>query len=159
MVDDLLVHKFGDQHYFLCVNASRSDADFEWICSQNDTTASVRNASADFSQFAVQGPRGKAVLQPLTPVNRDSLRYYGFVAGNVCGVETLIARTGYTGEDGFEVYLPVSESERIWSELLESGKRESLIPCGLGARNTLRLEAGMLLYGNDMNEETTPLEA
>jgi aminomethyltransferase len=159
LVDDLLVHKLGEEHYLLCVNAARREADFDWIRRQNDTRASVRNTSDDYTQLAVQGPRGKAVLQPLTPVNLDNLKYYWFTRGKVCGVESLVARTGYTGEDGFEVYLPVPESERIWSEILESGKKEGILPCGLGARNTLRLEAGMLLYGHDMNEETTPLEA
>ena len=159
LVDDLLVHRLGEEHYLLCVNASRREVDFEWICHQNDTRASVRNTSDDYTQLAVQGPRSKAVLQPLTAVNLDSLKYYWFARGAVCGVDSLVARTGYTGEDGFEVYLPVRESERIWNEILESGKKEEMLPCGLGARNTLRLEAGMLLYGHDMNEETTPLEA
>ena len=159
MVDDLLIHKMGAEHYFLCVNAGRREVDFDWIRSQNDTSANVRNTSDDYTQLAVQGPRSIAVLQSLTPLDLAALRYYWFARGEVCGVECIVARTGYTGEDGFEVYLPVSESETIWGGILESGKKEGIIPCGLGARNTLRLEAGMLLYGHDMNEETTPLEA
>ena len=159
LVDDLLVHKLSEEHYFLCVNASRREADFDWICRQNDTRSTVRNTSDQYTQLAVQGPRSKAVLQPFTSVELGSIRYYWLTHGKVAGTESLIARTGYTGEDGFEIYFPVAESERIWDEILESGKKEGALPCGLGARNTLRLEAGMMLYGHDINEETTPLEA
>ena len=159
LVDDLLIHRLEEQHYFLCVNAARREADFAWICLHNEVGARVRNTSDAYTQLALQGPRSLAVLQPLTSVDLTALKYYWFLRGTVCGVECLVARTGYTGEDGFEIYLPVSESERIWRELIEAGKAEGILPCGLGARNTLRLEAGMLLYGHDMNEETTPLEA
>jgi len=159
MVDDLLVHRVGEQSYFLCVNAARREADYDWITRHNDTGARVRNTSDDYAQLALQGPSSTAILQPLTSVNLSALKYYWFARGTVCAVECLVARTGYTGEDGFEVYLPVSESERIWNAIFEAGKSEGIVPCGLGARNTLRLEAGMLLYGHDMNEETTPLEA
>ena len=158
MVDDLLVHRVGEQSYFLCVNAARREADYDWITRHNDTGARVRNTSEDYTQLALQGPRSIAVLQRLTSVALAALKYYWFARGTVCGAECLVARTGYTGEDGFEVYLPVSESERIWNAILEAGKSEGIVPCGLGARNTLRLEAGMLLYGHDMNEDTTPFE-
>ena len=159
MVDDLLIHKFAEEQYFLCVNAARREVDFAWICRHNDTAARVRKTSDNYTQLALQGPRSLAILQPLTTVDLAGLNYYWFARGTVCGVECLVARTGYTGEDGFEVYLPVSDSEKIWTALLEAGKSEGLLPCGLGARNTLRLEAGMLLYGHDMDEEITPLEA
>jgi aminomethyltransferase len=159
LVDDLVVHRLGDAHYLLCVNASRRDNDFSWIVSQNDTTASVRNTSENYTQLALQGPRSRAILQPLTSVDLGKLRYYWFERGKVLDTDSIVARTGYTGEDGFEIYFPVSQSARIWKELLERGKSEGLIPCGLGARNTLRLEAGMALYGHDINEHTTPLEA
>ncbi|MBI4459246.1 MAG: glycine cleavage system aminomethyltransferase GcvT [Acidobacteria bacterium] len=159
MVDDLLIHKFAEDRYFLCVNAARREVDFSWICRHNDTGATVRNTSDEYTQLALQGPRSLAILQPLTPVKLAEINYYWFTRGTVSGVECLVARTGYTGEDGFEVYLPVSESEKIWNTLLEAGRPEALLPCGLGARNTLRLEAGMMLYGHDMDEETTPLEA
>jgi aminomethyltransferase len=161
MVDDLLVHRTGEQDYFLCVNASRQDADYDWIAGHNkpaSADAAVRNASQEYSQLAVQGPRSLAVLQPLASVELAPLKYYWFTRGKVCGTDSLIARTGYTGEDGFEIYFPVSESERIWNAILEAGKSEGIVPCGLGARNTLRLEAGMLLYGHDMDEDVTPLE-
>lgn len=159
LVDDLLIHKLSDEHYFLCVNAARREADFEWICRNNGMRATVRNTSDEYTQLAVQGPRSRAVLQPLTPVDLGSIRYYWLSRGKFSGAESLIARTGYTGEDGFEIYFPTAESERIWNEVLESGKKEGILPCGLGARNTLRLEAGMMLYGHDINQETTPLEA
>jgi aminomethyltransferase len=158
MVDDLLVHRMGEQDYFLCVNASRREADFSWITSHNQTGADVRNTSDDYTQLAIQGPRSLAVLQPLTSVPLASLKYYWFTRGTFCGTDSIIARTGYTGEDGFEVYFSVSESERIWNTILEAGKPEGILPCGLGARNTLRLEAGMLLYGHEMDEDVTPLE-
>lgn len=159
MVDDLLIHKFSDQYYFLCVNAARREVDFDWIGRYNDTGARVRNTSDEYTQLALQGPRSGAVLQPLASVDLAGLKSYWFARGNVCGVECLVARTGYTGEDGFEVYLPAEESGKIWRQVLEAGRKEGILPCGLGARNTLRLEAGMLLYGHDMNEDTTPLEA
>jgi len=161
MVDDLLVHRLGEQDYLLCVNASRREADYDWIASHNQPGAhgaAVRNSSDEYSQLAVQGPRSLAVLQPLAAVELAPLQYYWFTRGKVCGTDSIIARTGYTGEDGFEIYFPVSESERIWNAILEAGKSEGIVPCGLGARNTLRLEAGMLLYGHDMDENTTPLE-
>ncbi len=159
MVDDLLIHKFSERHYFLCVNAGRRETDFDWICRHNDTGAQVRHVSDAYTQLALQGPRSLAVLQPLTAVDLAGLQSYWFARGSVCGVECLVARTGYTGEDGFEVYLPAEESERMWRQFLVAGQNEGILPCGLGARNTLRLEAGMLLYGHDMNEDTTPLEA
>ena len=159
MVDDLLIHKVADNRYFLCVNAARREADFDWFTRHNNTGASLRNTSDDYTQLAIQGPRALEILQPLTSVNLAAIKYYWFAFGKVLGTECLVARTGYTGEDGFEVYLPVSESERFWNAFLDAGKSAGLIPCGLGARNTLRLEAGMLLYGHDMNEDVTPLEA
>ncbi len=159
LVDDLLVHKFAEDHYLLCVNASRSDADFDWILSQNDTGAQVRNTSEYYSQLALQGPRSREVLQPITTADLKHLKYYRFTRGKIHGVECIISRTGYTGEDGFEIYLTVEQTEKIWNELLDTGEAAGILPCGLGARNTLRLEAGMLLYGHDINEDTTPLEA
>ncbi len=159
MVDDLLVHKMSETHYFLCVNAARREADFDWITRQNDTGAEVRNTSDEYSQLAIQGPRSLAILRKLTPIDLSSIKYYWFSRGKVCGTDSIVARTGYTGEDGFEIYFPAAESERIWNEILEAGTAEGLLPCGLGARNTLRLEAGMLLYGHDMDENTSPLEA
>jgi aminomethyltransferase len=158
IVDDFLIHKDGEEKYYLCINAARREADLEWIRKHNKGEVEVRNASDAASQLAVQGPRSMAILQPHADVDLSALRYYWFTDGNVAGVRCRIARTGYTGEDGFELYIPLDETKRLWSLLLDAGKRDGLLACGLGARNTLRLEAGFLLYGNDMNEETTPLE-
>jgi glycine cleavage system T protein (aminomethyltransferase) len=158
-VDDLLVHKVSDTHYFLCVNAGNQDRDFEHIASQNRWGAEMENAGSRYSQLAIQGPRATEIFQSLTPVRLDRIRYYRFTFGAVLGVDCLIARTGYTGEDGFEIYFPPGFSEKLWSALLLAGKPFGMIPCGLGARNTLRLEAAMCLYGHEIDETTTPWEA
>ena len=158
IVDDLLVHKVGEEKYLLCINAARREADLNWIASHNHSGVPVRNISDQTSQLAIQGPRSATILQPLVNVDLGAIRYYWFTRGEVLGMPGWIARTGYTGEDGFELYIPANETERLWNTLLEAGKKEGILPCGLGARNTLRLEAAFLLYGHDMNEETTPLE-
>jgi len=158
-VDDLLVHKISDTHYFLCVNASNQDKDFEHIKSHNTFGAELENAGARYTQLAIQGPRARALLQRFTDVPLEPIKYYRFVFGRVNNVDCLIARTGYTGEDGFEIYFAPEHSEKMWNDLLEAGRPEGLLPCGLGARNTLRLEAGMCLYGHEMDDHTTPWEA
>jgi aminomethyltransferase len=158
-VDDLLVHKISDSHYLLCVNAANQDHDFEHIKTNNKFDAKVENAGQRYSQLAIQGPKAKEILQRVTPVSLDSIRYYHFAFGQVGGVECLIARTGYTGEDGFEIYFDPGHSEKLWDELMKAGEPAGLLPCGLGARNTLRLEAGMCLYGHEIDETTTPFEA
>ena len=131
-VDDLLVHKISDTHYLLCVNAGNQDHDFEHIQANNKFDAKVENAGPRYSQLAIQGPRAKEILQRLTPVPLDSIRYYHFAFGEVAGVHCLIARTGYTGEDGFEIYFDPEHSEKLWGDLMESGKSAGLLPCGLG---------------------------
>ncbi len=158
-VDDLLVHKVSDTHYFLCVNASNQDKDFEHIRSHNTFGAEVENAGARYTQLAIQGPKAPAILQRLTKVELQPIKYYRFRFGEVNGVHCLIARTGYTGEDGFELYFAPQHSEKMWYDLLEAGNPEGLLPCGLGARNTLRLEAGMCLYGHELDDTTTAWEA
>ena len=158
-VDDLLVHKISDTHYFLCVNASNREKDFEHIRHQNRFDAEVKNTSDDYTQLALQGPRAAAILQPLTSVDLAPLRNYRFTFGKVSGVDCLLARTGYTGEDGFELYFDPAESEKLWSALLEAGKKDGLLPAGLGARNTLRLEAAMALYGHEIDDTTNVWEA
>ncbi len=158
-VDDLLVHKISDTHYLLCVNASNQDKDFEHIRSHNRFAAEVENAGARYTQLAIQGPKALRILQRLTSVLLESLRYYCFTFASVDGVDCLIARTGYTGEDGFEIYFSPEHSEKLWFDLLEAGQADGLVPCGLGARNTLRLEAGMCLYGHEIDDTTTPWEA
>ena len=158
-VDDLLVHKISDHHYLLCVNAGNQDGDFDHIRNNNAMGAQVENAGPRYSQLAVQGPNALGIMQRLTKAPIADLKYYRFTFGEVSGVHCLIARTGYTGEDGFEIYFEPQHSEKLWNDLLEAGRADGLIPCGLGARNTLRLEAGMCLYGHEIDETTTPLEA
>ena len=159
-VDDILVHRFAPDHYFLCVNASNADKDFAWICDNaGDFVAEPSNVSAKYTQLAIQGPKALEVLQPLTGVDLAAIKYYWFARGDVDGVPAIIARTGYTGEDGFEIYFDPNESDRVWNRVLESGKPLGILPCGLAARNTLRLEAKMALYGNDIDNTTTVLEA
>ena len=158
-VDDVLVHKVADDHYFLCVNASNQEKDFEHICAQNRFAAQVRLASDDYAQIAVQGPNARATLQKLTPVDLAAIKYYWFTDATVSGVVARIARTGYTGEDGFEIYIDPAEAPRLWHEILEAGQEFGIKPCGLGARNTLRLEAKMALYGHEIDASITPWEA
>jgi aminomethyltransferase len=158
-VDDLLVHKISDAHYMLCVNAGNQDQDYEHIVEHNKFDAQAENVGPRYSQLAIQGPRGKDILQRLTPVALDSIHYYHFTFGKVSGVDCLIARTGYTGEDGFEIYFAPEHSEKLWRDLMHAGGPAGMIPCGLGARNTLRLEAGMCLYGHEIDDTTTPWEA
>lgn len=158
-VDDVLVHRMGPNHYFLCVNASNSDKDVDWIVKHNRFDAEVKNLSPAYTQLAIQGPRAHTILQRLTPVDLNVIKYYWFVCGKVEGVDSLIARTGYTGEDGFEIYFDPGESDRLWNRILEVGAGEGIVPAGLGARNTLRLEAKMALYGHEIDDTTTVLEA
>jgi len=158
-VDDVLVHKVSGDHYFLCVNASNQQKDYEHIREQNRFDAEVRLSSDDYAQLAIQGPNARATLQKLTPVDLAAIRYYWFTDGTVSGTAARIARTGYTGENGFEVYIDPAEAPRIWNEILEAGQAFGIKPCGLGARNTLRLEAKMALYGHEIHASITPWEA
>ncbi|HTS61625.1 MAG TPA: glycine cleavage system aminomethyltransferase GcvT [Candidatus Acidoferrales bacterium] len=158
-VDDILVHKVGDDHYFLCVNASNQDKDFEHIRSLNRFEATVENAGPRYAQLAIQGPKARATLQKLTPVDLSAIKYYWFTDGEVAGTAARIAHTGYTGEDGFETYVPPAEAERIWKLVMDAGAEFGIKPCGLGARNTLRLEAKMALYGHEIDASISPLEA
>jgi len=158
-VDDILVHKVSGDHYFLCVNASNQDKDFEHIRSRNRFDCTVENAGGRYAQLAIQGPRARATLQKLTPVDLSSIKYYWFTDGEVSGAGARIAHTGYTGEDGFEIYIPPAEAVRLWNELLRAGAEFGVKPAGLGARNTLRLEAKMALYGHEIDASISPLEA
>jgi aminomethyltransferase len=158
-VDDILVHKVEDQSYFLCVNASNQEKDFEHIRGHNHFDATVEFASDRYAQLAVQGPRALSILQKMTSTPLGPIGYYHFVDGEVSGTPARIARTGYTGEDGFEIYVDPSEAERLWDELMEAGREAGIKPCGLGARNTLRLESKMALYGHEIDASITPWEA
>jgi aminomethyltransferase len=158
-VDDILVHKIAGDHYFLCVNASNQEKDYQHILSANRSNTMIELASDRYTQLAIQGPFALATLQKLTATDLAAIRYYHFVDGQVCDIHARIARTGYTGEDGFEIYFAPEYSERVWSDVLTAGQEFGIKPCGLGARNTLRLEAGMALYGHEIHSTITPFEA
>jgi aminomethyltransferase len=160
-VDDLLVYRLGREHFLLVVNASHIPEDYAHIAANIAAAgdAVAVDASSRYGLIAVQGPRALEVLQPLTGVDLASIKYYWFAHGEVANVRATISRTGYTGEDGFEIFVPPQSADRVWLALVESGRGVDLIPCGLGARDTLRLEAGMRLHGSDIDETTTPLEA
>jgi len=158
-VDDILVHKVADDHYFLCVNASNQEKDYEHIAGLNRTSATVEFASPRYAQLAIQGPKALQTLQKLTTTELAPIAYYHFTDGQVSGAPARIARTGYTGEDGFEIYIAPEQAERIWNEILDAGQEFGIKPCGLGARNTLRLEAKMALYGHEIHASITPYEA
>lgn len=158
-VDDILVHKVAADHFFLCVNAANQEKDFDHICAANNFGAEVDFASDRYAQIAVQGPFALRTLQKITNVDLSPIGYYWFTDGIVSGAQARIARTGYTGEDGFEIYIAPTEAARIWGELLDAGREFGIKPCGLGARNTLRLEAKMALYGHEIHASITPYEA
>jgi len=158
-VDDILVHKVADDHYFLCVNAANQEKDYEHIREWNRFDARIEFTSDCYVQLAIQGPQALATLQKLTRMDLAAIRYYWFSDGRVAGAAARIARTGYTGEDGFEIYIDPAEAERIWNEILQAGAGAGIKPCGLGARNTLRLEAGYPLYGHEIDASTSPIEA
>ncbi len=158
-VDDILVYRMKDDCFFLCTNAANTQKDFEWIQSHNHFRAQVSNRSEDYAQLALQGPRSLDILQPFVDIDLPSIRYYCFKDGHLGEVPALISRTGYTGEDGFEVYVAPEEAENLWCRLLETGHSAGLMPVGLGARNTLRLEAKMALYGHEISDQITPWEA
>ncbi len=158
-VDDILVHRVAADHYFLCVNASNQRKDHAWIAANNRFDAEVQYASEKYAQLAVQGPQAAATVRKLTATDLGSIAYYWFARGEVLGTPAILAHTGYTGEDGFELYVPPEEAERIWNAVLEAGAEFGIRPCGLGARNTLRLEAKMALYGHEIDASVTPFEA
>ena len=158
-VDDILVHKVTDDEFFICVNASNQDKDFEHIVSHNTFQATIENAGARYAQIAIQGPKALAVCQKLTTTELAPIRYYWFQDGTFAGVPARIARTGYTGEDGFEVYVAPDTAVTVWEAILAAGAEFGIIPCGLGARNTLRLEASMALYGHEIDASISPFEA
>ena len=161
VVDDLLVYQLAAGHYLLVINAANIAKDVAWIRKQIAAAgdAVAVDASSRYALIALQGPRAATILQVLTAVELDSIENYTFATGEVAAVRATISRTGYTGEDGFELYVPPRQAEAVWSALLDAGGAHGLLPAGLGARDTLRLEAGLRLYGNDMDETTTLLEA
>lgn len=157
-VDDVVAYRFGPEHIFICVNASNREKDFAWMSSHAVKVKPV-DRSKDYAQLAIQGPKAFGIVQRLAKKPLDGVSTYRFTTGEVAGVPCLIARTGYTGEDGFELYCAPDEAERLWWALLEAGKGDGLVPCGLGARDSLRTEMKYALYGNDIDDQHTPLEA
>jgi len=161
-VDDVLVYKLGPDHYLLVVNAGTIVKDYAWIAAGVEARGgdvAVVNASSRYALLALQGPVAAQVLQPLATVDLGTLKYYRFAPGEVAGVRATVSRTGYTGEDGFEIFVPPAYAERVWDALVEGGRDAGVRPCGIGARDTLRLEASMRLCGTDMDETSTMLEA
>ncbi len=158
-VDDITVYKLADQRYMVTLNAGNIVKDVAWVQSRATGRVEVRDRSDDFALLAIQGPRALEILQRLTSADLAAIRYYWFLRAEVLGRDALLSRTGYTGEDGFEIYLAPEHAEPVWHALIEAGRPLGLLPCGLGARDTLRLEAKMALYGNDIDDVHTLLEA
>jgi aminomethyltransferase len=163
VVDDVTLYRFSGSHFLFCVNASNTDKDFAWmqqvLAEAAMADVSLVNRSDEFAQIALQGPQAEKVLSALTDFPLADLVYYHFCEGEVAGVKMIVSRTGYTGEDGFELYLPASAAVEIWQKLMTAGAPHGLLPIGLGARDTLRLEKGYALYGHELSREITPLEA
>lgn len=160
IVDDLLVYRFNAEKYLLVINAGNIEKDLHWINEQNrNFGASINNVSNDYSLLAIQGPKASEALQKLTAVNLSEIPYYHFVEGELAGLQLIISNTGYTGAGGFELYVKNKDARQLWDKVFEAGAEFGIKPIGLGARDTLRLEKGFCLYGNDINDETSPIEA
>jgi aminomethyltransferase len=160
IVDDLLVYCYEPEKYLLVVNAANIEKDWNWVVSQNDCGAELENASGNISQLAVQGPKATEILQKLTDINLSEIKFYTFVTGKIAGVDdVIISATGYTGAGGFELYFYNHEAEKIWEAIFKAGEEYGIKPIGLAARDTLRLEMGYCLYGNDIDDTTSPIEA
>lgn len=160
IVDDLIVYKIADNHYMLVVNASNIEKDWNWISSHNDLGVEMINASDDYSLLAIQGPKAAEAMQSLTSIDLANMPYYSFQIGDFAGLQNItVSATGYTGSGGFEIYFKNKDAEAIWNKVFEVGAAFGIKPIGLAARDTLRLEMGFCLYGNDINDTTSPLEA
>ncbi|HEY4932466.1 MAG TPA: glycine cleavage system aminomethyltransferase GcvT [Terriglobales bacterium] len=162
-VDDVIVHRLGDDDYLLVINAGTREKDVDWVIENTRAfDCAVEHLSDDYTQIAIQGPKGEATLQKLTDADLSQVKFYWFTHGTVCGLpNTLIARTGYTAEDGFEIYVPSDEatSARVWNEVMQAGAEFGIVPCGLGSRNTLRLEGALSLYGHEISDSINVWEA
>lgn len=159
IVDDLIVYKIKENDYLVVVNASNIDKDWNWISKFNTKGAEMKNVSDDICLFAIQGPKAVGVLQKLTSVDLSTIKYYHFTIGDFAGAKNVIlSNTGYTGAGGFEIYVNKADGEKVWNAIFEAGKPENIKPIGLGARDTLRLEMGFCLYGNDIDDTTSPIE-
>jgi aminomethyltransferase len=158
IIDDLIIYKLPDK-YLLVVNASNQEKDFEWIIEHKRGNVEIQNKGKEYFQIAVQGPNSLKIIKKLTKEDPSTLRFYHSREENISSIKVLLSRTGYTGEDGFEIYGKPRNAEEIWEKIMKMGEKENICPCGLGARDLLRLEMGYRLYGNDITKETTPLEA
>jgi aminomethyltransferase len=159
-IDDLIIYHLADNHYMMVVNAANIDKDYAWVEKQaKNFNVQTTNQTYTTALLALQGPEAQAILQPLAEVDLSTIRYYHCTPGMVDGINCIISRTGYTGEDGFELYCAPVDAPKLWNDLLAAGKDHGLLPAGLGARDTLRLEAGYCLYGHELDEQTNPLEA
>jgi aminomethyltransferase len=163
VVDDVTLYRFNESRYLFCVNASNTDKDFAWmekvLADSSMTDVLLHNRSEEFAQIALQGPKAEQILSGLTDAPLADIVYYHFREGKVAGVQMIVSRTGYTGEDGFELYLPASAAVEVWQQIMTAGTPHGLLPIGLGARDTLRLEKGYALYGHELSQEISPLEA
>ncbi|MCZ6626563.1 MAG: glycine cleavage system aminomethyltransferase GcvT [Deltaproteobacteria bacterium] len=159
IVDDIVIYRLEENHFLICVNAANTDKDFQWIKEKSDGTVEVQDTSSRYVQLALQGPLAEKILQRLTPLRLEEIQPFHFSFGEISAIRCLVARTGYTGEDGFELYCDPNQGERLWDTLLEAGGEVGLQPVGLGARDTLRLERAFPLYGHELDDTTTPLEA
>ena len=158
-VDDIIVYRRSERRYLVVVNAANIEKDWNWLLAQKPSGCGLHDLSDQFALLAVQGPKAEAILQGLTPIDLSQMAFYRFAEGTVNGVAAIVARTGYTGEDGFEIFVAPDAASALWRRIVEAGGPHGLLPAGLGARDTLRLEARMMLYGNDMDETTTLIEA
>lgn len=159
IVDDLIVYRFNAEKYMLVVNASNIEKDWNWIKKHNHVDATISDNSEDFTLLAVQGPKAQETLQKITEYNLADIKFYHFAESKLAGCEVIISGTGYTGAGGFELYIPKADSQKVWDAIFEAGEEFAIKPIGLGARDTLRLEMGYCLYGNDIDDNTSPLEA
>ena len=159
VIDDVIFYRLKPNDFLICVNASNSDKDYAWIAAHLAGKVEIENASPQYAQLALQGPLAEKILQPLTAVELSGIKSFYFAFGDVAAVRCLVARTGYTGEEGFELYCNSAEAEKLWNAVLAAGSPAGLVPAGLGARDTLRLEKAYPLYGHELDDSTTPLEA
>lgn len=161
VVDDLLTYKLAEENYLLVVNAANTEKDFDWLTKHVEGDVQLKNVSSEYALLAIQGPKAETILQKLTPETElKSIKFFKFIEDvKINGKTALVSRTGYTGEDGFEIYCRTEDAEQIWMDLLDAGKEDGLLPCGLGARDTLRFEANLALYGQEISPDITPFEA
>lgn len=159
IIDDIVVYRFNSEHFFICINSATREKDVQWLKSHAFGNIQLDDVSDNYVQLALQGPKAESILQKIVPADLSEIKFYRFTTSEIDGAPAIISRTGYTGEDGFEIYLPPEKGEFLWEEIFKAGGNDGVSPAGLAARNTLRLEMKFPLYGNDITEETNPLEA